>query len=144
HQGHRPQRALQRPPMNLSDEQQIRDIIAAWGHASEIGDLDAQLRFMTDDVVFLTAGNPPMSRADFIIGFAKMIRNFRMVCRSDVQEVTITGDLAVTWNRLSIGITPRAGGETIHRAGDTLTVFRRGDDGQWRISRDANMLGPVS
>jgi uncharacterized protein (TIGR02246 family) len=128
--------------MILSDEQQIRDIIAAWGHASEIGDLDAQLRFMTDDVVFLTAGNPPMSRADFITGFTKMIRSFRMVCRSDVQEVTITGGYALTWNRLSIAITPRAGGETIRRIGDTLTVFRRDPDGQWRIWRDANMLGP--
>lgn len=129
---------------DISDEQQIRTLIAAWGRASEAGDLETQLGLMTDDVTFLTAGNPPMPRADFITGFNKMMKLFRMVCHSDVQEVTVTGDLAITWNRLTIEILPLAGGNTIRRSGDTLTVLRRGPDGQWRIWRDANLLSAAS
>jgi ketosteroid isomerase-like protein len=72
------------------------------------------------------------------------MQSFRMVCHSDIQEITVTGDIATSWNRLSIYITPRAGGDTIQRAGDTLTVLRRGPDGQWRVWRDANMLAAAS
>jgi ketosteroid isomerase-like protein len=73
-----------------------------------------------------------------------MMKLFRMTCSSDVQEITVTGDLAITWNKLAIQITPLAGGEPIHRSGNTLTVLRRGSDGQWRIWRDANMLSATS
>jgi ketosteroid isomerase-like protein len=63
--------------------------------------------------------------------------------RSNVQEITVCGDVAVCWNLLEVAVTPLAGGATIKRAGNTLTVFRRGSDGQWRIWRDANMLAPA-
>jgi ketosteroid isomerase-like protein len=53
------------------------------------------------------------------------------------------GDVAVCWNLLEVKITPLAGGATVKRAGNTLTVLRRGADGQWRIWRDANMLAPA-
>ena len=123
-----------------SDEDKIRALIGLWEAASNAGDLDTQLTLMTDDVTFLTAGNLPMSREGFIAGFTKMMNLVRLVCRSDIREVTVSGDLAVSWNHLSIEITPYLGGATILRGGDTMTVFRRGADGAWRIWRDANML----
>jgi len=125
----------------VTDEEQIRALIEAWGRASEAGDLDTQLALMTEDVTFLTTGNPPMSRADFITGFTKMMKLFRMVCHSDVQEITVTGDFAISWNHLTVEITPLAGGAVIKRSGDTLSVLRRGPDGQWRLWRDANLMG---
>ena len=67
----------------------------------------------------------------------------RLECRSNIQEITVSGDLAVCWNLLEVDITPTEGGETIERAGNTLTVFRRGTDGQWRIWRDANLMATV-
>ena len=33
-------------------------------------------------------------------------------------------------------------GETTERGGYTMTIFRKGDDGQWRLFRDANLLAP--
>jgi len=32
------------------------------------------------------------------------------------------------------------GGEPVHRAGYTLTILKRGDDGGWRLFRDANLV----
>jgi len=126
-----------------ADEQQIRALIDTWCAASNAGDLAAQLNLMTGDVVFLTAGQPPMSREDVAANFTSMMKTVRLRCRSNVQEVTVTGDLAVCWNHLEVEIAPLAGGPTARRAGNTLTVLRRGADGQWRIWRDANLLAAV-
>ncbi|WP_263385266.1 YybH family protein [Granulicella arctica] len=118
----------------------VRVVIELWAAASEAGDLQAQLGMMTDGVTFLTAGNPPMSRAGFVAGFARMMNSYRMKCNSDIREITVTGDLAVVWNHLTVEITPLEGGAPIKRSGQTLTVLRRSADGEWRIWRDANMM----
>jgi uncharacterized protein (TIGR02246 family) len=126
-----------------SDEQQIRDLIDTWGKASGEGDLIAQMNLMTEDVAFLTPGNVPIRRQQFAEGFTSMMEAFSLECRSRIQEVTVSGDLAVCWNLLEVDITPAAGGTTVKRAGNTLTALRRGADGKWRIWRDANLLAIV-
>jgi uncharacterized protein (TIGR02246 family) len=123
-----------------TDEQQIIAVINAWGEASAAADLTAQLNLMTHDVIFLTPGNPPMHRDQFAVGFKAMIAVVRLDCRSNVQEIKVSGDLAVCWNLLEVDFTPIEGGETVKHAGHTLTALRRGTDGQWRIWRDANLL----
>jgi uncharacterized protein (TIGR02246 family) len=132
------------PPIPQTDDQQIRALIDTWVEATHAGDLAAQMNLMTEDVVFLTAGNVPMRREDYAAGFRAMVDQVTLRIRSNPQEITVTGDTAICWNLLEISITPLAGGATIKRAGNTLTVLRRGADGQWRIWRDANMLAPNS
>ena len=127
----------------VSDEQQIRAVMDSWLLASRAGDLTALLNLMTEDVVFLTPGNIPMLREQFEDTFKSMAGVIDIDGRSDIQEITVIGDTAICWNLLEISVTPQAGGPTIKRAGNTLTVFHRGMDGQWRIWRDANMLAPV-
>ena len=126
-----------------TDEQRIREVIDKWAAATLAGDLTAILPLMTDDAVFLTAGNVPMRREDFIEKFQSMAGAVEVDARSNVQELTVNGDIAVCWNLIEVKVTPLAGGETMKRAGNTLTVFRQGSDGQWRLWRDANMLAPA-
>jgi len=126
-----------------TDEQRIREVIDKWAAATLVGDLTAILPLMTDDAVFLTAGNVPMRREDFIEKFQSMAGAVEVDARSNVQELTVNGDIAVCWNLIEVKVTPLAGGETMKRAGNTLTVFRQGSDGQWRLWRDANMLAPA-
>ena len=125
------------------DAQQIRALIDAWCEASAAGDLTAQLHLMNHDVVFLTPGRAPMRRDEFAAGFRAMMEIATLECRSNVQEITVSGDLAVCWTLLEVSFTPVAGGETRKHAGNTLTALRRGTDGQWRIWRDANLLTPA-
>jgi uncharacterized protein (TIGR02246 family) len=126
-----------------SDKKKIHALINAWGEASAAGDLTAQLNLMTHDVIFLTPDNPPMHRDQFAVGFKAMIAEVSLACRSNIQEITINGDLAVCWNLLEVDFTPIQGGETVKHAGHTLTALRRGTDGQWRIWRDANLLALI-
>src|SRR5215472_12974922 len=108
-----------------SHKEQIRGLIDTWLAATRAGDLTAILNLMTEDVVFLTAGNVPMRREDFVAGFKSMAGTVEIEGRANVQEITITGDLAVCWNLIEVKVTPLGGGATVKRAGNTLTVFRR-------------------
>jgi uncharacterized protein (TIGR02246 family) len=125
-------------------EQEIRALITKWIKASRAGDLDTILNLMTEDVIFLTPGNPPMQRQDFIAASKSMAGKITFDAHSEVQEITVTGDQAICWTRLEIVVMPLAGGTPVKRAGNTLSVLRRGSDNQWRIWRDANMLATVS
>jgi uncharacterized protein (TIGR02246 family) len=130
-------------PTDERDAQQIRVLIDTWCEASASGDLTAQLNLLTPDVIFLTPGRAPMRRDEFAAQFRAAIEVVSIKCRSNVQEITISGDLAICWNLLEVSFTPIEGGDTRKHAGNVLTVFRRGSDGQWRIWRDANMLLPT-
>lgn len=125
------------------DEQQIRAVIDTWAKATAEGNLDALLNLMTEDVTFLIPGKPPMHRAEFISAFESMIRSVQAMSRSTVQEITVRNDLALCWNFIEVDIVPIMSGTTTKRAGYTLTAFRRGPDGQWRVWRDANLVTAV-
>lgn len=43
-----------------SDEREIRQLIATWMAATKAGDIETVLSLMAEDVVFLSAGQPPM------------------------------------------------------------------------------------
>ncbi|HTH53644.1 MAG TPA: SgcJ/EcaC family oxidoreductase [Edaphobacter sp.] len=130
--------------MSANDEQQIRNVIDTWMQASREDDLDTVLGLMTEDVVFLTPGNPPMRRKDFAAASKRMIGKVRIDGVSEIQEITVTGDLAFCWNRLEITATSSENSAKMHHSGNTLSVFRRCEDGQWRLWRDANLLGPAT
>jgi len=124
------------------DKVAIRSVVTAWAKATTEGDLAAILNLMTDDVVFLTPGNPPMLRDAFRKGFENMIRSVSIKAKPDVKglDITVEGNIAMSWGTLEIEITPLAGGVVRTAKGHTLSALRRGLDGQWRIFRDANLL----
>lgn len=123
-----------------SDEAEIRGVIDTWMHASMAGDLETVLGLMSEDVVFLLPGQPPMRGRE---AFAKKFRGgparMKLEGHSDIQELRVDGDHAYCWNQLSITITPEEGA-VVKRSGPVLTVFRREADEKWRLFRDANLL----
>ena len=129
--------------MSGADEQQIRDLVATWMAATRAGDVDTVLGLMTDDVVFLVAGQPPFGKQRF----AEMLRTPaggpkpQIVGHSEIQEIRVSGDWAFLWSRLRVEVTP-AGGKTNRRAGHTLTVLHK-TNGRWLLARDANLLTPI-
>lgn len=125
------------------DELQIRAVIDTWAKATAEGNLNALLNLMTEDITFLIPGKPPMHRSEFISAFQSMIHSVQALSRSTVQEITVKDDLALCWNYIEVDIVPLMSGTTTKRAGYTLTAFRRGVDGQWRVWRDANLVTAV-
>lgn len=125
----------------MAEADAIRAVIDLWLAASRDGDLDVLLGLMTEDVVFLTR-NGMMRRDDFVAAFRAMAGKVDIDGRPDIQEISIEGDVAICWNKLEVRIKPSGDNEMVH-AGDVLTVFRRGEDGRWRLWRDANLLTKV-
>lgn len=122
------------------DEQPIRELIATWIEASQAGDLQRVLSLMSDEVVFLVAGQAPMhGKRAFEAAFNAMPAGMKLSAKSEIREIRVKGDIAWCWTHLAVTLTP-AGGSPVHRSGNTLSVLERQADGRWLLVRDANML----
>ena len=126
------------------DEKAIRDLVENWQRETKAGNLNAILDMMTEDVVFMLAGRPPMRGRD---AFAETFRagmqtqKFRIDSSAEIEELQLLSDTAAFCRtRLAVNMIPLNGGEPIQREGYTMTIFRKCPDGPWRLSRDANML----
>lgn len=128
-----------------NDEQDIRDLVAAWMAATAADDISKLLGLMAEDVVFLSTDQAPIRGRDaFEALFKAATQRFRIDTKSDIQEVAVADGLAYCWNKLEVTMTPLAGGTAIPRAGHVLSVFRKGRAGNWELMRDANLLSPIS
>ena len=126
-----------------TDEQAVRKLVADWHRATAAGDVDAVLPLMSEDVVFLVAGKPPMEgRSTFEKGLRGLLTTHRIQSTGEVQECEVSGDLGYCWTRLTVRVTPLSGGDTVVRSGSTLSILRKQHDGSWQLVRDANLLPP--
>ena len=120
------------------DEQAIRDLVETWMSATKAGDAATVLDLMSDDVVFMVPGAEPFGKE----AFAAALKGLGMMTiegRSDIHELAVLGDIAYLRNRIEMTATAPDGKAT-RRSGWTLTILRKGADGRWRLSRDANLL----
>jgi uncharacterized protein (TIGR02246 family) len=128
-----------------SDEQTIRNLVAQWHRATAAGDVDAVLGLMSEDVVFLVAGKPPMKgRSTFEKGLRRLLESHRIDSTGEVQECVVSGDLAYCWALLTVRVTPISGGDATARSGSALSIFRKQVNGSWLLMRDANLLPSAS
>ena len=126
-----------------NDEQAIRELIATWLSASKAGDTEKVLSLMSEDVVFLVCGQPPMRGKAAFAASQAALKDVELEASSEIQEVRVLGDWAYVWTHLTVMITPKSGGASIKRAGNTLSILEK-QNGSWVIVRDANLLAVVS
>jgi len=126
-----------------ADERSIRDAVKRWHDATARGDVATIRELMTDDVTFLVPGRSPLQgREAFLTGLRSVLGSHRIESSGDVRELEVSGDLAYCLTWLDVSMTPRAGGTTGRRQGNTLSIFRRDARGTWRLFRDVNLLPP--
>ena len=123
------------------DERAIRELVATWMAASKAGDSDTVLSLIADDAVFMVVGQEPFGK-DAFRAASQGQKNLRIEGTSDIREIEVLGDWAYLRNHLTVTVTP-PGGETIRRAGWTLTILRKTGAGQWVLARDANLMTKV-
>jgi len=123
------------------DERAIRELVATWMTATEAGNIDTVLGLMTDDVLFMVPGREPFGKEAFAAA-SRSMAGVRMQGSNDIRELVVLGDIAYLRNYIALTITP-PGGAPMRRAGYALTILRKGPDGRWRLTRDANLLSKV-
>jgi uncharacterized protein (TIGR02246 family) len=126
-----------------NDEQAIRQLVTTWLTASKAGHTQKVLSLMSDDVVFLVTGQPPMRGKPAFAASQAALKGATIDATSEIQEIKVLGEWAYMWTYRSVVITPASGVAPIHRAGNTLSILRKQADG-WVIARDANLLAAVS
>ena len=127
------------------DEQEIRELVSAWMDATKAGEIEKVLSLMSDDVVFLMPGQPPMGKAGFAAAARAQAGKDAPTVNgtSGIQEITVLGEWAFMWTKLTVVVTPTGGGPSMTRSGHTLSVLKK-RQGKWVLARDANMLTPVT
>jgi uncharacterized protein (TIGR02246 family) len=125
-----------------NDEQAVRQLVATWLSATKAGDTEKVLTLMAEDVVFLVPGQPPMRGKAAFAASQSGLQQFHIEATSEIQEIKVFGEWAYLWTKLSVVLTPRKGGASIKRTGDTLSILQK-QAGAWVIFRDANMLTVV-
>ena len=103
--------------------------------------IDSLASMLTEDVVFLAAGEKPMvgkpAVRAWVDGYYKA---FRTRWDKPVQEFVVSGDHAIERYSYTSTDTPIGGGKDVVDTGWGLVVYRREADGVWRVARDA--FGP--
>ncbi len=123
------------------DESAIRALLARWLEATREGSIDEVLQLMAPDAIFLTAGQPPMQgHAAFADTLRHVLNDNVIESRSEIDEVEVAGDMAYCRTTLAVTIVSKHGKVPLRRTGHTLSILRKGADGKWRMTRDANML----
>jgi uncharacterized protein (TIGR02246 family) len=121
------------------DERGIRELVDDWMEASRRSDIEAVLRLMTDDVIFMTPCREPFGKEEFQ-ATSEAMSGVEMDGRADILEIRVLGEWAWVRSHIDLRVSPR-GGEAAHRSGYTLSILQKGADGQWRLARDANLVG---
>jgi uncharacterized protein (TIGR02246 family) len=123
------------------DEAEIRNLVARWQTATKAGQTQTVLDLMTDDVVFLVPGRPPMSKDEFAALSASPpgVPRPQLQSTQDIREIEVSGAMAFMWSALRVAVTPPGATQPIEREGHTLTIFRK-VKGRWLLARDANLL----
>ena len=120
------------------DERAIRNLVDTWMFATQKGDIKTVLNLMADDVIFMVPGQKPFGK-DAFAAAARGMLNVRFKGRSDIEELKVLGNWAYLRNYIDMTITPEQGAP-VHRAGYTLTILRKHEDGRWLLARDANLV----
>ena len=121
-----------------ADVQAIKDASLAWDKAWESGDAEALVsRFYTPDAVTM-APNQPAAVGQQAIRAASQeyFDQYTEEARGTLEDVRVSGDLAVARGTSEGTSTPKTGGASVRNKEKFLTVFRREADGSWKAFWD--------
>ena len=118
-------------------EQAIQNLIDRWMTATKSGDSEVIADLMCDDAIFTVPDQDPFGKNEFLQGF-QQLATMDFDGKSEILEIEIFGDHAFTRNIIEITIkTPD--GQLIEKRARTLTIYKRKQDGVWRLYRDVNL-----
>jgi len=123
-----------------ADVAAIRAVVAAWGAATETGDITALVALRTDDVVRMPP-DEPASRGkqpleDFYHSLYEQFSVEGTWPVEGTEEIVVTDGWAFHLSEYILKISPKAGGEAIEERGKIIAICQQQPDGSWKIARE--------
>lgn len=124
-----------------ADQEAIRALFGTWREASKRRDVDSLLGLVTDDVVFLAPGQPPIRGKGAVRElFSVVLSRFELEQDFVIQEIQVLGEWAFCWGTDSSVMRPLNGGAPVRARGMGLSLLRRSAQGAWRFARGINNM----
>lgn len=119
----------------IADRSAIRERLVAWSEAFNAGDAAGACDLFARDVVAVVRGAPDAGKAAVCGRIEKALQDNsrKLSYAADIDEVLVSGDMAVV--RLTWTLTIERNARTVTSLERGIDVFRRDDDGKWRIAR---------
>jgi uncharacterized protein (TIGR02246 family) len=123
------------PPSDSKGREEVVAAIDAFTRALNAADYEGVVGMMTEDARFWPVDSPEMAGKERARAAYAALEGFRVEARFDVDEVLVSGDLAVVLALETFRLEPRGGGEPIEiRNRRAFSVWRR-DGGVWKSAR---------
>lgn len=129
-------------PSEIEDKHAIRKLTEDWLAAVRRKDIPTLLTMITEDVVFLPPGHPPISGRPAVEAmYAGFFPQFSSVEQTAAtEEIVVAGDWAFAWGSETLTLVPQAGTAPIQMHGKGMSILRRQSDGSWKFARGINNL----
>ena len=119
-----------------ADKTTIRSILKEAMAAHHAGDAQRWAALFTSDGLLLPEGFPTVSGTDSLQGWARhFFGTHESRLTIEALEIEVAGDWAFSHDRISGSLTPKAGGAPLDLRAKELAVFRRQEDGSWKVAR---------
>ena len=133
-------------PSQKADEATLRKLVRQTDEAMTSGDLDGLVALYTDDAVEMGQNRPAIfGKAAIRTLEEAFLGADDAEVRSTVEDIQISGDLAVVRTGFTVSSTPKSGGNTTTIVAKSVRICHRQADGSWKIDTLVwNMDGPPS
>ena len=120
-----------------TDIHDVQTVLQRWRESVNGGDADGLLALVTDDLEMIPPGEKPVKGADahqFLRGFTDegvaSLKPFKD------EEIVVSGDWAFERYTYELTMAPKEGGGPMEISGHGIHMFRRQDDGSWKLAKD--------
>ena len=121
-------------PSIAEDEAALRALAEKALTAENNEDLETWLTTITEDAIILGSGGPLRGKQAIREDMEPAFSEYDWEISWSLQEIDISGDLAVMWGPLEMTTTARKSGELSHSVGYHMDVARRQPDGSWQFT----------
>ncbi len=126
------------PPKAAADDPAAHRAHEAYVAAINSNDLDTLMGMLTDDVVYMSAHEPPTVGKDAVRPWVESyLAAYTTHWDKPVQEFVVAGDWAFERYAYTSTDTPLDGGDPVTDTGWGLVIYHHDPDGTWRVARDA-------
>lgn len=125
------------------DNSSLDEFGPKWQAAYQAGNFDSMSDLYEPDAWLMTRHQPARKGREAILEYFKSSREAGSTAEIsfEYEDETINGDIAVKVSKWWLE-SPQAIGEPVRDAGRSLVIFKRGDDGIWRLWRDIDNHTP--